>query len=123
MLALRKREFAFETPRANGADGEVQSSREDFVNEQDLEEEAFVMRLRKNGVVVLVPKYGLEAPVFLTGPADPRSKHYVAREIKYQGEEKIAEAVHYVRIRTDEVRTVNDFEARSDNRHAAPLRT
>ena len=35
-------------------------------------------------------------PVFLTGPADPRSKGYIQREIKYQGEEKIAEALKRV---------------------------
>lgn len=36
-----------------------------------VEEEAFVMRLRKNGVIVLIPKYGLEVPVFLSKKGEP----------------------------------------------------
>jgi hypothetical protein len=32
--------------------------------------------------------------------------------------EKVNEAIHYVRIRTDEIRTVNDFECRYDGRNA-----
>uniref|UniRef100_A0A7S4N145 Ribosomal RNA-processing protein 44 n=1 Tax=Guillardia theta TaxID=55529 RepID=A0A7S4N145_GUITH len=36
-----------------------------FFKNKVVEEEAYVMRLRKNGIVVLIPKYGLESPVIL----------------------------------------------------------
>ena len=34
-----------------------------FFKDRAAEEEAYVMRVRKNGVVVMIPKLGLESPV------------------------------------------------------------
>lgn len=37
---------------------------------RDVEEDAYIIKVRENGVVVLVPRYGIEGVVFVCGPHD-----------------------------------------------------
>lgn len=42
-----------------------------FKNQEVVTENAFVMRCRKNGVMCLVPKYGIEVPIYFTASNQP----------------------------------------------------
>jgi exosome complex exonuclease DIS3/RRP44 len=68
---------------------------------RDVDEDAYIIKVRENGVVVLVPRYGIEGVVFVCGPHDRSPFEYDQKREALQAAGCRLAAFDKVRIRKE----------------------